>query len=84
MTGFRNVYLTFYLLIIYYFCTCLVRDEGGERLQRSVGVVEASHGFGPLEQQDVGHCHRPKPRGEAGGRWVTQDVQMMIEFLIFI
>lgn len=49
-------------------CTCLVSDEGGERLQRSVGVVEAGHGFGPLEQQDVGHCHGPKPRGEAGGR----------------
>ena len=31
-------------------------------------MVEASHGFGSLEQQDVGHCHGPKPRGEAGGR----------------
>lgn len=48
--------------------TCLVSDEGGERLQRSVGVVEASHGFGPLEEQDVGHCHSPKPCREAGGR----------------
>lgn len=48
--------------------TCLVRDEGGERLQRSVSVIEASHGLGPLEQQDVGYSHGPKPCGEAGGR----------------
>lgn len=53
----------------YSVCTCLVSNEGGERLQRSVGVIEASHGFGPLEEQDVGHCHGPKPCGEAGGRW---------------
>lgn len=56
------------LLTCFFDYTCLVGDEGGECVERSVCVVEASHGFGPLEQQDVGHCHRPKPCGETGGR----------------
>lgn len=45
--------------------TCLVSDERVEHLQSSVCVVETSHGFGPLEQEDVGHCNSPKPCGEA-------------------
>lgn len=45
--------------------TCLVSDERGEHLQSSVCVVETSHGFGPLEQEDVGYRHSPKPRWEA-------------------
>ena len=46
--------------------TCLVCYEEGECLQGAVGVVEAGHGFHPLEEQYVGHCHRPKPGGQAG------------------
>lgn len=45
--------------------TCLVSDERVEHLQSSVCVVKTSHGFGPLEQEDVGYCHSPKPCREA-------------------
>lgn len=72
MTALRNIYDVVLIkkqISFYTVGTCLVSDEGGEGLQRSVSVVEASHGFGPLEQQDVGHCHGPKPCREAGGRW---------------
>ena len=46
--------------------TCLVGYEEGECIQGAVSVVEASHGFHPLEEQYVGHRHRPKPGGQTG------------------
>lgn len=42
------------------YSTCLVYDEGGEHLQCSVCVVEASHRLSSLEQQYVGHGYSPK------------------------
>ena len=46
--------------------TCLVGYEEGECIQGAVSVVEAGHGFHPLEEQYVGHRHRPKPGGQTG------------------
>lgn len=83
------VYLNFISLHVTR-ATCLVGDEGGEHLQRAVRVVEASHRFGPLKQQDVGNGHRPKPGGETGSetqpgqkfkRWKLE-TQVMVPYLI--